>query len=84
MWKHLLDLLRNLLTLTRATEENRAEIKDPRQELRSLASAVERWAYELRRATDHEKHERENLALQLENELLRFERRLPAKHGKES
>ena len=71
MWKHLFDLLRNLLTLTRAIEENRAEIKDLRQELRSLAA-------------DNERHEREKLALQLENGLLRFERRLPGTHAKDS
>jgi ABC-type transporter Mla subunit MlaD len=82
MWKHLFELLRNLLTLARVTEENRAEIKDLRLELRSLAAAVERLAFELRRATDNESHEREKLALQLENQLLRFERRLPGKHPK--
>jgi hypothetical protein len=35
-------------------------------------------AYEVRRVQDEEKHEREKLALRLENELLKFERRLPA------
>jgi len=79
MWKHLFELLRNLLTLARVTEENRAEIKDLRLELRSLAAAVERLAFELGRATDNESHEREKLALQLENQLLRFERRLPGR-----
>ena len=49
-----------------------------RREIDELAWAIERLAYEARRGQDEEKHEREKLALRLENELLKFERRLPA------
>lgn len=38
---------------------------------------IERMAYEIRRGLDEERHEREKSALRLENELLKFERRLP-------
>ena len=40
--------------------------------------AVQRLAYELDRQRENETHEREKLALQLENILLRAERGLPA------
>ena len=43
----------------------------------AFCSAVERLAYEIHRVSDKEGHEREQLALRLENELLKFERRLP-------
>lgn len=42
---------------------------------------VERVAYEVNRVADLDQHEREKLVLRLENELLKFERRLPT--GKE-
>lgn len=35
-------------------------------------------AYELNRTNENERHEREKMALRLENELLKFERRLPS------
>ncbi len=46
-----------------------------------MARAIERLAYEIKRTQDEDRHEREKLALRLENELLKFERRLPS--GKE-
>ncbi|MEK6301818.1 MAG: hypothetical protein AABO41_13995 [Acidobacteriota bacterium] len=56
------------------------------QQLRELARAMERLAYEVHRVNErvdsvstNEAQEREKLALQLENELLRFERRLPSR-----
>ncbi len=55
------------------------EIKELREELDDLTSAVERLAYEVRRGQENETHEREKLLLRLENELLKFERRLPGK-----
>ena len=49
-----------------------------------MASALERLIYEVHRvsekidhASENEVHEREKLALRLENELLKFERKLP-------
>ncbi len=48
-----------------------------------MASAVERLAHELHRVRENEAHEREKMALKLENELLRFERRLPSGKSKD-
>jgi predicted RNase H-like nuclease (RuvC/YqgF family) len=77
MLKEAFGLLEQVLTLTETTQANSAEIKAIRHELDTLTSAVERIAYELHRLRENEIHEREKMALRLENELLRFERRLP-------
>ncbi len=42
-----------------------------------LTNIVERLAFKIRRVSDRESSEREKMALQLENEMLKFERRLP-------
>jgi hypothetical protein len=76
MWKELLAYFTHLLTLADATEQNRAEIKGIRKELDALTASVQLLAHDQR-------HDMEKLALRLENELLKFERRLPpSKHGK--
>ncbi len=64
--------------LVESTQQNRNEINELRQELRELSGVVQKIVYELQRQKDNEAHEREKLFLKLENELLRFERRLPA------
>ncbi len=48
-----------------------------RHEAQDLARGMERLAYEIRRVADNDAHERQVIALQLENTLLKFERRLP-------
>ncbi len=45
--------------------------------MHDLTAVVHGAVHELRRVSEHDGHEREKLALRLENELLRFERRLP-------
>ena len=83
MWKKLLTYFTHLLTLADATDQNRAEIKEIRKELDGLAMTVQHVLHELQSIRSDQRHEMEKLALRLENELLRFERRLPpAKHGK--
>ncbi len=46
--------------------------------MQDLTRAVERLAYEIHRVSERETHERELMALRLENERLRFEGRLLA------
>jgi predicted nucleic acid-binding Zn-ribbon protein len=77
MWKQIFDMAKRLLLLTEDTKRNRDEIKEMREQIRDLAAAIERPAYEVRRVGDRDEGEREKLALRLENELLKFERRLP-------
>jgi predicted nucleic acid-binding Zn-ribbon protein len=79
MWKQIYEALKQLLLLTQQTEKNRSEIKELRQEFQELTSVVERLVYELHRARENEAHEREKMALRLENEMLKFERRISGK-----
>ena len=78
MFKQLYDLVKQLLLLARETQQNKAEIKELRQELKDLTAVVQRLAYEIHRTSENEAHEREKLVLRLENELLKFGRRLPS------
>lgn len=85
MLKQLYDLAAQLLSLTKDTQQNkgdieglRQEVKELRQELRDLTSGVQRLAYEIHRVSENDEHERQKMALRIENDLLRFERRLPS------
>ena len=78
MWKQLLSLAARFWRLADESHRNSTEIKELRQQLDELTDKVHALAFELRRVAEHDGHEREKLALRLENELLRFERRLPA------
>ena len=77
MWKELFKLFGQLLTLARDTERNKTEIRELRKEMAELTDKVHWLAFELRRVAEADAHEREKLALRVENALLRFERRLP-------
>ena len=73
MLKQLFELIRSAFLLTHDVQENRREIEEVRQEL----TEVEDKLHQVVLLLQQERHEREKLALQLENALLRFERRLP-------
>lgn len=81
MWKQLSEWLTQMIMLAKETQRNSDDIKQMRRDIDEMARAIERLAYEVKRTQDDERHEREKLALRLENELLKFERRLPS--GKE-
>lgn len=88
MWKQFFDFIREALLLNRETQQNKADIKDARDEIRSLKGQVEnltllaqRLSFEIQRIDEREKGERRELSLRLENEMLRFERRLPSGKG---
>ena len=70
MRKKLLDYFTGLLTLAEATRENKAEIQKLRREFDDLAVTV-------RLLANDQRHQMEQLMLRLENQLLRFEKRLP-------
>ena len=53
-------------------------MKEIRKEFTKLSVVVERLLFEIQRVSDRETAEREKMALQLENEMLKFERRLPS------
>ena len=64
------------------TQRNSTAIRELRQEVDEIGRVLDRVLYELQRQKENEAHEREKLTLRLENELLRFERRLPPRLGK--
>ena len=53
------------------------DVNDLRREVQDLAHGFERPAFEIRRVSENEAQERKYMALQLENALPKFGRRLP-------
>ena len=83
MWKSLLDYFARLFKLADATEQNKTEIKEIQRELRDLTATVQYLFHEVRSVRQDQRHDMEKLVLRLENELLKFERKLsPSRHGK--
>ena len=85
MWKEIYEWATQLLVLSKETERNRVDIKEVNREVERLTLVVQGLAFEIKRlgekidrAHENETHEREKLALKLENEILKFERRLPS------
>jgi hypothetical protein len=76
MWKYILDMGRRLLLLVEDTQRHGDTIKELQREVRELASAVERLAYELHRVREWSEHQHEVTKLELKNEMLRFRRQL--------
>jgi hypothetical protein len=81
MWKHILDMGRRLLLLVEDTQRHGNTIKELQREVRELASAVERLAYELHRGRERSEHQHEVTKLELKNEMLRFRQQLSADSG---
>ncbi len=88
MWKEIYEWATQLLVLSKETERNRVDIKEVNKEVERLTLIIQGLAFEIKRLNEkiddahgNETHEREKLALKLENEMLKFERRLPS--GKE-
>jgi hypothetical protein len=77
MFKQIIEFIGNLLFLYRNTQENTEAIAQLRVQMQELAKTVDELSFEIRRVGDRKKLEREKLILQLENALLRIERRLP-------
>ena len=78
MWKQLFKLAKQLITLAEDMERGKARQKELQDHVEGLTATVQWVVFELRRQAEHDAHEREKLALRLENELLRIEKRLPA------
>ncbi len=83
MWNKFFETARWLLLLTENTQKLRNDLNNTQQELkrhvektdateRELRAALERLAYEVRRVSEQDEHEREKLLLKIENQLLRL------------
>ena len=84
MLRQLLDFARQVASLARDTQQNKAaiqelrqELKEVRQELRDLSQVVQRLVFEMQRQRDAEAYERRVLRLEVENTLLRLGKQLP-------
>ncbi len=78
MLRQLFELVKELLGLSQDIRRHEAQIKELQSEMKAVTLAVRDLTYEVRRLRDDEVHEREKVALGVENALLRFERRLIA------
>ena len=82
MLKQLFEYVQRLLFLAHETQNNRDDIKELGKRVEILSDKMQVLASELQRLNEREEHEREKLALRLENALLRFERLLPPPDSK--
>ena len=80
MWKSAFKLAAQVWRLVQDTERNTKAIDAMRDEMNAIWRALDGLAFEVRRNAQNDAHEREKLALRLENALLKFERRLPPAH----
>ena len=84
MWKKIYELLEQLVTLAQRVSRHDKQIEELRQEVRELTGMVHRLAIELNRLSDRQTSDREKLELWVENQMLKFERRLPPARPKEA
>ena len=91
MWKQVYEYTKDFLLLSRETQENKADIKEQKVEVKEIRSEVkqlrsdfnnlvllvQKLSFDIQQVSDREESERQRMALQLENEMLKFERRLP-------
>ena len=82
---------RDWLTISREVQENKTDIKEVKQEVRELRNEiqtlredftkvmflVQKLSFDIQQVSEREQSERRELTLKLENEMLKFERRLP-------
>jgi chromosome segregation ATPase len=83
IWRKIYDFGKQLFALTQKTENNQKEIAELRQEVKDLTAAVQHLYYEFQRLNDNMRHEHEKTLLKMENQMLRFERRLPSAKDEE-
>ncbi len=91
MWQNLIDFARHIFNFGQETRRHSEDIKELQREVRQVTAALQHLAYEHQRVLDaidrakennqhlqqNEAQEREKIMLRLENEMLKFERRLP-------
>jgi len=76
MWKQLAALIQTVFTLAKDLEQNRAEVREVRRDLLNLTLLVQRLSDEIKLTDQRESSEREKLALQIQVEMMKVERRL--------
>lgn len=77
VFKPLFDFVREALFLQRDVRQLKEDVAGLERGLNDTNEALRQLAFEIQRINEREQHEREKLVLQLENAILRLERRLP-------
>jgi peptidoglycan hydrolase CwlO-like protein len=77
MWQKIADLTKLVFSFGETLQQNRSDIKELQREVRQLTTALQLLAQEVRHTRETQQSEQEKTLLRLENELLKFERRLP-------
>ena len=77
MFREIASALKELLLLRENTKKNTDDIIELQKDVKILTAAIQQLVYEVRGNKNDEAHERENIVLRLQNEMLKFERRLP-------
>lgn len=83
MWKDLFSWLKTQFNLTYELKQLQRESEESKRRQDEHARTMEKMLFALQRESDHWRHEHEKVMLQLENELLKFERRLPPRSDDE-
>jgi SMC interacting uncharacterized protein involved in chromosome segregation len=73
MWKSLIDVLKQVFTLTEAMQQNRADIKDLKQVVENLAAGLAQLRFEFELKRERDNWERERAASEHEKQQLRRE-----------
>jgi hypothetical protein len=82
MWEKVYDAIAKLFSLGIKVERNEQEIKELRAENKELLDLVRFLAAEIHRVSSKQDLEREKIELYIENQLLKFEKNLPANISK--
>jgi archaellum component FlaC len=85
MWSDIFSAIKQIFTLKEQIERNRDDLKDFRRELKEIEERLEKLtilviqlAQDIQNHKNETEQKHENLTLRLENEMLKFERRLPS------
>lgn len=82
MWEKIVDLLARVFKLTTKVEQHDKDIEKLNLEIRDLNQNYRDLIIAINRVADRQESEREKILALVENQLLKFERRLPS--GKEN
>jgi anaerobic ribonucleoside-triphosphate reductase len=84
MWEKLYNALSALIAISVKVDKQEKEIESLKAETRELAGILHEVLAELRNVSQQRDADRREIALFIENQLLKFERRLPAGGDKKS
>lgn len=78
MWEKIYDLITKVFSLTIKTEQHDKAIEKLNEEVKELNSLYRDLIIAINRVADRQDSEREKILVLVENQLLKFERRLPS------